>query len=125
MVGESHHHRAQTERFIDRFALYYTPLMFAVAAAVVLVPPLLFGADLGRWFYQGMLILLISCPCALVISTPATIAAAIASATRHGVLIKGGAPLEGLARLSTVAFDKTGVVTRGEPDVHELRPTGR
>ena len=125
MVGESHHHRAQTERFIDRFARYYTPLMFAVAAAVVLVPPLLFGADLGHWFYQGMLILLISCPCALVISTPATIAAAIASAARHGVVIKGGAHLEGLARLRTVAFDKTGVVTRGEPDVRELRPTGR
>ena len=125
MVGESHHHRAQTERFIDRFALYYTPLMFAVAAAVVLVPPLLFGGDLAHWFYQGMLILLISCPCALVISTPATIAAAIASATRHGVVIKGGAHLEGLARLRTVAFDKTGVVTRGEPDVGELRPTGR
>ena len=124
-VGECHHHRAPTERFIDRFALYYTPLMFAVAAAVVAGPPLLLGADLEHWFYQGMLILLISCPCALVISTPATIAAAIASAARRGVLIKGGAHLEGLARLRAVAFDKTGVVTRGEPEVRALRPTGR
>ena len=124
MVGESHHHRAPTERFIDRFALYYTPLMFAVAAAVAVVPPLVAGAGWEHWFYQGMLILLISCPCALVISTPVTIAAAITSAARQGVLIKGGAHLEGLGRLRAVALDKTGVVTRGEPDVREIRPLG-
>ena len=122
MVGESHHHRAPTERFIDRFARYYTPLMFAVAFAVGAVPPLLLGGDWERWFYQAMLILLISCPCGLVISTPVTIAAAIASATRHGVLIKGGSHLEELGRLRAVAFDKTGIVTRGEPEVRELRP---
>ena len=122
MVGESHHHRAPTERFIDRFARYYTPLMFAVALAVGAVPPLLLGGDWERWFYQAMLILLISCPCGLVISTPVTIAAAIASATRHGVLIKGGSHLEELGRLRAVAFDKTGIVTRGEPEVRELRP---
>ena len=121
MVGESHHHRAPTERFIDRFARYYTPLMFAVALAVGAVPPLL-GGDWQQWFYQAMLILLISCPCGLVISTPVTIAAAIASATRHGVLIKGGSHLEELGRLRAVAFDKTGIVTRGEPAVRELRP---
>ena len=124
MVGESHHHRAPTERFIDRFALYYTPLMFAVAAAVALLPPLVTGAGWEHWFYQGMLILLMSCPCALVISTPVTIAAAITSAARQGALIKGGAHLEGLARLRAVALDKTGVVTRGEPDVREVRPLG-
>ena len=124
MVGESHHHRAPTERFIDRFALYYTPLMFAVAAAVALLPPLVTGAGWEYWFYQGMLILLISCPCALVISTPVTIAAAITSAARQGVLIKGGVHLEGLARLRAVALDKTGVVTRGEPDVRVIRPLG-
>ena len=124
MVGESHHHRAPTERFIDRFALYYTPLMFAVAAAVALLPPLVTGAGWEYWFYQGMLILLISCPCALVISTPVTIAAAITSAAREGALIKGGAHLEGLARLRAVALDKTGVVTRGEPDVRDVRPLG-
>ena len=124
MVGESYHHRAPTERFIDRFALYYTPLMFAVAAAVALLPPLVTGAGWEHWFYQGMLILLMSCPCALVISTPVTIAAAITSAARQGALIKGGAHLEGLARLRAVALDKTGVVTRGEPDVREVRPLG-
>ena len=122
MVGESHHHRAPTERFIDQFARFYTPLMFAVAFAVGAVPPLLIGGDWEHWFYQAMLILLISCPCGLVISTPVTIAAAITSATRHGVLIKGGSHLEELGRLRAVAFDKTGVITRGEPDVRELRP---
>ena len=124
MVGESHHHRAPTERFIDQFARYYTPLMFAVAFAVGAGPPLLVGADWQHWFYQAMLILLISCPCGLVISTPVTIAAAITSATRHGVLIKGGSHLEELARLRAVAFDKTGVITRGEPEVRALSPLG-
>ena len=122
MVGESHHHRAPTERFIDQFARYYTPLMFAVAFAVGAAPPLLLGGDWEHWFYQAMLILLISCPCGLVISTPVTIAAAITSATRHGVLIKGGSHLEELGRLRAVAFDKTGIITHGEPDVRELRP---
>ena len=122
MVGESHHHRAPTERFIDQFARYYTPLMFAVALAVGTLPPLTLGADWTHWFYQAMLILLISCPCGLVISTPVTIAAAITSAARHGVLIKGGSHLEELARLRAVAFDKTGVITRGEPEVREVRP---
>ena len=122
MVGESHHHRAPTERFIDRFAGYYTPLMFGVALVVGAVPPLLAGGAWEYWFYQAMLILLISCPCGLVISTPVTIAAAITSATRHGVLIKGGSHLEELARLRAVAFDKTGIMTRGEPDVRALQP---
>ena len=122
MVGESHHHRAPTERFIDQFARYYTPLMFAVAFAVGALPPLALGGDWEYWFYQAMLILLISCPCGLVISTPVTIAAAITSATRHGVLIKGGSHLEELGRLRAVAFDKTGIITHGEPDVRELRP---
>ena len=124
MVGDSHHHRAPTERFIDQFARYYTPLMFAVAFAVGAGPPLLVGADWQHWFYQAMLILLISCPCGLVISTPVTIAAAITSATRHGALIKGGSHLEELARLRAVAFDKTGVITRGEPQVREVLPVG-
>ena len=124
MVGESRHHRAPTERFIDQFARYYTPLMFAVAFAVGVVPPLLLGGDWTHWFYQAMLILLISCPCGLVISTPVTIAAAITSATRHGVLVKGGSHLEEMGRLRVVAFDKTGVITHGEPEVRALRPLG-
>ncbi len=124
MVGESHHHRAQSERFIDTFARYYTPLMFVVAAAVGVVPPLLLGGAWDHWFYQAMLILLISCPCGLAISTPVTIAAGLAAAARGGVLIKGGVHLENLARVRAFAFDKTGVVTQGEPEVQELRPVG-
>ena len=124
MVGESHHHRAQSERFIDTFARYYTPLMFVVAAAVGVVPPLLLAGAWDYWFYQAMLILLISCPCGLAISTPVTIAAGLAAAARRGVLIKGGVHLENLARVRAFAFDKTGVVTQGEPEVRELRPVG-
>ena len=124
MVGESHHHRAQSERFIDTFARYYTPLMFVVAAAVGVVPPLLLGGAWDVWFYQAMLILLISCPCGLAISTPVTIAAGLAAAARRGVLIKGGVHLEVLARVRAFAFDKTGVVTQGEPEVRELRAVG-
>ena len=123
-VGESHHHRAPTERLVDQFARYYTPAMFVVALAVGAVPPLFMGGDWQHWFYQAMLILLISCPCGLVISTPVTIAAALTSAARLGVLIKGGAHLEEIGRLRTVAFDKTGVITRGEPEVRELRALG-
>ena len=124
MVGESHHHRAPTERFIDQFARYYTPLMFAIATAVGVVPPLLIDGDWTHWFYQAMLILLISCPCGLVISTPVTIAAAITSATRHGALVKGGSHLEALGRLRVIAFDKTGIITHGEPEVRALYPVG-
>ena len=124
MVGESHHHRAQSERFIDTFARYYTPLMFLTAAAVGVVPPLLLGGAWDFWFYQAMLILLISCPCGLAISTPVTIAAGLAAAARRGVLIKGGIHLESLARVRAFAFDKTGVVTEGEPEVREFLPVG-
>ena len=124
MVGESHHHRAQSERFIDTFARYYTPLMFVVAAGVGAIPPLLAGGAWDYWFYQAMLILLISCPCSLAISTPVTIAAGLAAAARRGVLIKGGVHLESLARVRAFAFDKTGVVTEGQPEVRELRPVG-
>lgn len=123
-VGESHHHRAPTERLVDQFARYYTPAMFVVAFAVGTVPPLVAGGEWQHWFYQAMLILLISCPCGLVISTPVTIAAALTSAARFGVLIKGGAHLEEVGRIRAVAFDKTGVITRGQPEVREFRALG-
>lgn len=122
MVQESAHRRAPSEQFVERFARYYTPAMLALAAGVILLPPLAWGAAWSYWFYQGMVILLISCPCALVISTPVTITAALASAARHGVLIKGGAYLEEAARLKVVAFDKTGVLTRGRPAVEQFVP---
>jgi len=122
MVGESQARRAQSERFIEQFARYYTPAVFALAIATMLAPPLLGAGDWTRWFYQGMVILLISCPCALVISTPVTVAAALAAAARRGVLVKGGAFLEEAARVRAVAFDKTGVLTRGRPRVERLIP---
>lgn len=117
MIEESTHRRSASEQFIDKFARYYTPVMLGLAASVCLVPPLVMGAAWTESFYQAMLILLIACPCALVISTPVTIVAALASAARHGVLVKGGAHLEEASRLQAVAFDKTGVLTLGEPEV--------
>jgi Zn2+/Cd2+-exporting ATPase len=122
MLEESQHRRAASERFVDRFARYYTPAMFLVAAVVALAPPLVAGEPFSPWFYRGMLTLLISCPCALVISTPVAIAAAVAKAARRGLLIKGGAFLEQAACIRAIAFDKTGVLTVGEPQVKEIVP---
>ncbi len=122
MLEESQHRRAPSEQFVDRFARYYTPTMFLVAVGVAAGPPLLAGEPFSLWFYRGMLTLLISCPCALVISTPVAIAAAVAKAARRGLLIKGGAFLEEAARIRAVAFDKTGVLTAGEPQVEEIVP---
>ncbi len=125
MVEESQHRRAPAERFVDRFAQFYTPIMFAIAVVVAVAPPLLAGGSFETWFYRGMLVLLISCPCALVISTPVAISAATASAARRGLLIKGGAYLEEAARVQAIAFDKTGVLTLGEPAVDEIVPVGK
>ncbi|MDE0109014.1 MAG: cation-translocating P-type ATPase [Bryobacterales bacterium] len=122
MLEESQHRRAPSEQFVDRFARYYTPSMFLVAVGVAAGPPLLAGEPFSPWFYRGMLTLLISCPCALVISTPVAIAAAVAKAARRGLLIKGGAFLEEAARIRAIAFDKTGVLTGGEPQVEEVVP---
>ena len=122
MLEESQHRRAPSEQFVDRFARYYTPTMFLVALGVAAGPPLLAGDPFSPWFYRGMLTLLISCPCALVISTPVAIAAAVAKAARRGLLIKGGAFLEEAARVRAIAFDKTGVLTAGEPQVEEIVP---
>ncbi|MYB51634.1 MAG: cation-translocating P-type ATPase [Acidobacteriia bacterium] len=122
MLEESQHRRAPSEQFVDRFARYYTPSMFLVAVGVAAGPPLLAGEPFSPWFYRGMLTLLISCPCALVISTPVAIAAAVAKAARRGLLIKGGAFLEEAARIRAIAFDKTGVLTGGEPQVEEIVP---
>ena len=122
MLEESQHRRAPSEQFVDRFARYYTPTMFLVAVGVAAGPPLLAGEPFSPWFYRGMLTLLISCPCALVISTPVAIAAAVAKAARRGLLIKGGAFLEEAARIRAIAFDKTGVLTAGEPRVEEIVP---
>ncbi|MCC6368464.1 MAG: cadmium-translocating P-type ATPase [Bryobacterales bacterium] len=115
------HHRAHTEQFVERFARVYTPAIFLLAILVTAGAPLLMGWDWQRSGYQGMVILLISCPCALVISTPVTVVAALASAARAGVLIKGGVHLEQAAKLKAFAFDKTGVLTQGSPEVQTFR----
>lgn len=122
MVEESQQRRAPMEQWVERFARYYTPLMIVLAMVVAVAPPLVMGGAWNRWFYQSMVILLISCPCALVISTPVSIVAALTSAARLGVLIKGGTFLEVAAHLKAVAFDKTGVLTLGSPEVEALVP---
>jgi Zn2+/Cd2+-exporting ATPase len=122
MVERAQHYRAPAEQFVERFARIYTPIMLVLALMVAVVPPLLFGGDWSKWFYQCMVILLISCPCALVISTPVTVVAALTAAARKGILVKGGAYLEVAARIRALAFDKTGVLTQGLPVVRELVP---
>lgn len=114
--------RAPIERFIDRFSRIYTPAIMFLSALVILVPPLAFAASWETWIYRGLTLLLIGCPCALVISTPAAITSALAAATRRGALIKGGAALEQLGRIQTVAFDKTGTLTEGKPQVTDILP---
>jgi Cd2+/Zn2+-exporting ATPase len=116
--------RTPVERTVERFALVYTPLVVALAAAVMVVPPLATGADFRWWFHQGLVVLIIACPCALVIATPVAVVAALASAARRGILVKGGEYLEAFGRLRLLAFDKTGTLTLGEPDVVEVVPVG-
>ncbi|WP_417618382.1 heavy metal translocating P-type ATPase [Oceanisphaera sp.] len=112
--------KAPIARFIERFSRWYTPAMIFAASLVALMPPLLLGADWETWIYRGLVLLLIGCPCALVISTPAAVTSALASASRMGILIKGGAALEQLGRINTMAFDKTGTLTQGKPQLHQL-----
>ncbi|WP_313605286.1 heavy metal translocating P-type ATPase [Rhizobium sp.] len=125
LVEEAQESKAPTERFIDRFSRYYTPGVVLVAALVAVIPPLFAGGDWGEWVYKGLAILLIGCPCALVISTPAAIAASLSAGARRGLLMKGGAVLEGLGKLTAIAFDKTGTLTEGKPKVTDIVPFGR
>ena len=125
LVEEAQESKAPTERFIDRFSRYYTPMVLVVGALVAILPPLVAGGSWEEWIYKGLAILLIGCPCALVISTPAAIAAGLSAGARRGLLLKGGAVLEGMRRVTTVALDKTGTLTDGKPKVTDIVGVGR
>jgi Cd2+/Zn2+-exporting ATPase len=124
MVEEAQASKAPTARFIDRFSAWYTPAAMLIALLVIVGPPLLAGADWTTWIYRGLATLLIACPCALVISTPAAIASGLAAGARRGLLIKGGAALEALGKVRTVAFDKTGTLTEGRPQITDIVAIG-
>lgn len=122
LIEQAESRKAPLERFIDKFSSWYTPAMMLITVVVVTVPPVLFGQDWDTWIYRGLAMLLIACPCALVISTPAAITSGLATAARRGALIKGGAALEQLGRVQTIAFDKTGTLTKGAPEVTDIQP---
>ncbi len=120
LVAEAQARRSPSEQWVDRFARYYTPIMMGLAVAVAILPPLLAGASWAVWFYRALVLLVIACPCALVISTPVSVVAGLASAARAGVLIKGGNHLEAPAAFRAIAFDKTGTLTHGRPQVQRI-----
>jgi Cd2+/Zn2+-exporting ATPase len=122
LVEQAQSQRAPLEQCVERFARYYTPAMLALAALICVVPPLLFSGSWHFWLYNALVLLVIACPCALVISTPVTIVSALTSAAHHGVLVKGGRYLEAAADLQAVALDKTGTLTRGRPEVVDIQP---
>lgn len=120
LVSQAQASTAPTARFIDSFSAYYTPVAILLAALIAVVPPLLMGSEWSTWIYRALTVLLIACPCALVLSTPAAIATGIATAARYGILIKSGAALEMLAKIKIAAFDKTGTLTLGHPVVTDV-----
>ncbi len=120
-VQQAQGQRAPTQRFVDQFARYYIPAVVIVAALVAIVPPLLLGAAFYPWLYKALVLLVIACPCALVISTPVTIVSGLAAAARHGILIKGGVYLEQGRQIKALALDKTGTITHGKPVVTDVQ----
>jgi Zn2+/Cd2+-exporting ATPase len=125
LVEEAADAKAPSERFIEKFARWYMPAICLVAIAVAILPPLLMGQDWNTWIYRALALLLIGCPCALVISTPAAIASALAAGAKRGLLVKGGGVLEAIGKVKHIAFDKTGTLTEGKPKVTDVEPIGK
>ena len=124
LVGEAEDQKAPTQRFVDKFALIYTPAVFVIAMLVALLPPLLMAGEWSEWAYRSLVLLVIACPCPLVIATPVSIVSGLTALARRGVLIKGGAYLEAVGKLRVLAVDKTGTITQGKPQVTSVIPFG-
>ena len=120
LVDEAQRKKSPTEAFIDRFARYYTPTVIGLAVLVVAIPPLLLGLPFNEWFYKGLVLLVVSCPCAMAISTPVSMVSGLTSAAKNGVLIKGGSHIEEMQNLKAMVFDKTGTLTEGKPEVVDI-----
>ncbi len=123
-IREAQSREAPTQRFVDRFARYYTPIVVLMAILVAAIPPLAFGEAFQPWLYKALVLLVIACPCALVISTPVTVVSGLAAAARRGILVKGGVYLEQARTLKVVALDKTGTLTHGKPRLTDVVPLG-
>ncbi|HEC76403.1 MAG TPA: hypothetical protein ENI33_03985 [Thermoplasmatales archaeon] len=125
IVEEAQKEKSKTEAFIDKFAIYYTPTVVVLAFLVMTLPTIIFGLEFSEWFYRALVLLVVSCPCALAISTPVSMVSGLTSAAKNGVLIKGGSYLEEIKSARIIVFDKTGTLTEGKPEVTDIIPLNK